>query len=87
MQRFTDAIYTWRVTYRMTQEQAAELAGVSAKQWARWERDEARPNEDHYNTVNYLISFPPPWLEREGSPGELPDAPEGVVVPPEDSPF
>ena len=69
-------MHIWRATYRIDQETAAQLAGVTARTWGRWERQESRPSEDHFETVNYLISYPPPWWG--GSPGELADAPQKV---------
>lgn len=67
MTRFADAIYTWRVTFRMSQGDAAQLANVSVRTWGRWERGEAAPGEDHYNDVMWLISQPPPGWVREAA--------------------
>jgi DNA-binding transcriptional regulator YiaG len=60
----------WRKTYRIDQATAAQIVGVTANTWSRWEREVTRPEEDHYNTVNWLIGQPPPWWE-----GHKPEAP------------
>lgn len=59
MIRIADDIYIWRVTYKLSQEDAAAIAGVSGKTWGRWERSESYPKEDNYNTLRYIISRPP----------------------------
>jgi DNA-binding transcriptional regulator YiaG len=58
MIRIADDIYTWRVVNRLSQADAAAIAGVSQKTWARWERSESYPKEDNYNTLRYIISRP-----------------------------
>lgn len=64
MIRFADDIRIWRLTYRMSQAQAADLANVSLTTWSRWERGVTYPEEDHYNTVRWLIAQPPPSYFR-----------------------
>ncbi|HEV2930094.1 MAG TPA: helix-turn-helix domain-containing protein [Propionibacteriaceae bacterium] len=53
MPRYRDPIRTasfaydlrrWRARYRLTQLQAAGLAGCQKAQWARWERGEVFPD-------------------------------------------
>jgi len=61
MIRIADDLYTWRHTYRLTQQAAADLLNVSVRTLGRWERGDSRPTEDHYNTVRWLIAQPPPW--------------------------
>jgi transcriptional regulator with XRE-family HTH domain len=70
MSRVSDDLYTWRAVYRLTQEDAAQLLGVSIRTIGRWERDEQRPTEDHYNTVRWVIAQPPPgWVRDAGEAG------------------
>jgi hypothetical protein len=68
---------TWRAVYRIDQQTAGDLVGVSARTWRRWEAEDSSPNEDNYNTINYVISFPPPWWQTS-SAGELADRPAGA---------
>lgn len=60
MIRIADDIYSWRRVYRLTQQDAAELVGVSTRTWGRWERGECHPAEEHYNTIRWTIAQPPP---------------------------
>lgn len=69
MIRIADDIYTWRVVNRLSQEDAAALAGVSGKTWARWERSESYPKEDNYNTLRWLIARPASPVEEETPTG------------------
>jgi transcriptional regulator with XRE-family HTH domain len=64
----------WRMTYGLTQQDAGDLVGVHWGTWSRWEREITRPSEDHYNAIQYVISYPPPWWDLT-SAGELADAP------------
>lgn len=59
MIRLADDIRVWRLTYRLTQQDAADMVNVSLKTWARWERGETRPSEDHYNDLRWLIAQSP----------------------------
>jgi DNA-binding transcriptional regulator YiaG len=65
MIRFSDDLRIWRATYRLSQQAAGDMLGVSGKTVARWEREDSRPSEDHYNSVRWLISQPPPGWVRE----------------------
>lgn len=64
MIRLADDLMIWRATHRITQQEAADLIGCSLRQLGRWEREEARPREDYYNTVRWVISQPPYNLLR-----------------------
>jgi len=69
MVRIADELYTWRVTFRLSQQAAADLANVTVRTWGRWERGESYPAEDHYNDLRWLIAQPPPsWVAREPVP-------------------
>lgn len=68
MIRVADDIYTWRVVYRLTQRDAADLVPVSERTWRRWEAGTSHPGEDHYNTLRWLIAQPPPgWIRPDQS--------------------
>lgn len=67
MIRIADDIYTWRVVHRLSQADAAAIAGVSVKTWARWERSESHPKEDNYNTLRWIIARPPYPTEGEAA--------------------
>lgn len=69
MRRLADDMYTWRAVYRVTQQEAADLASVHVNTWSRWERERTWPDEDSYSTINYLISRPPPWWDRRDAEG------------------
>lgn len=60
-----DDLYTWRRTYRLTQQAAADVAGVSRQTWQRWETGVYSPNEDHFNTLRWLVAQPPPGWVRD----------------------
>jgi hypothetical protein len=70
MIRFADDIRIWRLTYRLRQQDAAELANVSLTTWSRWERDVTYPGEDDYNSVRWLIAQPPPGYVRPDQSAE-----------------
>jgi transcriptional regulator with XRE-family HTH domain len=64
-------IYVWRVTLRLTQQQAADIAGVSLTTWSRWERGLTEPAEhDRIICWGQLVEelarrYPDsPWLVR-----------------------
>jgi transcriptional regulator with XRE-family HTH domain len=59
MTSLADDIYTWRVTFRLSQEEAARLAGVSLATWSRWERGITAPGPVDYATLRWLIAQPP----------------------------
>jgi DNA-binding transcriptional regulator YiaG len=67
MRRLAYDLYIWRHVYRLNQQAAADLCNVSLKTWQRWERGESHPGEDNYNTVNWIISQPPPWWDRRAA--------------------
>jgi transcriptional regulator with XRE-family HTH domain len=58
MVSIAEDIYVWRVVNRLSQADAAAIAGVSAKTWARWERSESYPKQDHYDSLRWIISRP-----------------------------
>jgi len=64
MIRLADDMLNWRRTYRLTQAQAAQYAGVSTKSWANWEAERFRPRDDNYNAVRFVIAGPPHWWGR-----------------------
>jgi transcriptional regulator with XRE-family HTH domain len=72
MIRIADDIRVWRLTYRLSQEDAGAIAGVSGKTWGRWEREQTHPREDHYNTLRYIVARPPYGVEPDS---ELPARP------------
>jgi DNA-binding transcriptional regulator YiaG len=61
MIRLSDDMLNWRLTYRIDQETAAQLANVSVRTWRNWETERFRPREDNYYAVRWVISQPPPW--------------------------
>jgi DNA-binding transcriptional regulator YiaG len=64
MIRVADDMRIWRATWKVSQEEAASIVGVSLKTWQRWENEHSRPNEDHYNTIRWVIARPP-YPDRE----------------------
>jgi DNA-binding transcriptional regulator YiaG len=65
MRRLALDMRIWRSVYRLSQRDAADQLNVSQKTWARWEREESRPSEDNYNTLNWVISQPPAGWVRD----------------------
>jgi len=66
MIRLADDMLNWRLTYRVTQAEAAQLANVSVRSWGNWERERFRPKEDNYHAIYWVISGPPHWWARPG---------------------
>jgi len=63
MIRIAEDLYTWRVTYRLSQHDAAQLLGVNTRTLGRWERGEGAPTEQNYEEIRRLIAQPPPgWI-------------------------
>jgi len=61
MIRLSDDMRAWRAAYGLSQQAAADMAGVSLKAWRNWETERFRPREDNYYAVRYVISGPPYW--------------------------
>jgi transcriptional regulator with XRE-family HTH domain len=66
MRRLALDLRSWRAVYHLTQQQAADHAGVNQKTWRRWERDEQSPLPEKYREVRELLAQAPPgWVRGE----------------------
>ena len=59
MIRLADDMRIWRATWRVSQQEAADICGVSLKSWQRWELGKSRPKEEHFETIRWVIARPP----------------------------
>lgn len=68
----------WRTAKGLTQEQAAELAGVSQPTWCDWENCKATPKLTHAVRIAAVTEGDMPvdaWLP-EAAPAQTPDTAE-----------
>lgn len=58
----------WRATYDLSQQRAADWAGISCTSWKRFERGTHEPSDETAEVLRYVLAKPPisgVWRTRE----------------------
>jgi DNA-binding transcriptional regulator YiaG len=65
MQSIGTRLYSWRHTYRLSQQKLADELAVSVRTVGRWERGEDYPAGWRLTAILELLSAPPAGWQRD----------------------